>query len=733
MAIYAIPPFLTSLLLFILGLFILLKNTKSSVNLSFFLLCVTSALWEFSYSQAYNTLDQETALHWFKIGYPAVTFIAITYFHFSSSFFNLKTLKIPILCAYMVGGILIYLFRTTNLIMDGTYHYFWGYYPKAGAYHPLFLVFFMGLLNIAIGQFAYFYFFQRKRLSLLKIQQIKYVLLALSIYTIACVDFIANYGIAFYPFGFIPATIFILLIGYGVFRYRLMNISIALTRTSIFVLIYSLVLGIPFAMAFGWREKLYTLFGESWWVAPLLTSTVLATAGPFAYVYIQRRAEDRLLQNQRRYQMTLRNASAGMGRIKNLRKLLALMVHIVTRTVRIEHGAIYLYDKQKKEYLLMSARKSLILKKCYSFRPDAAFIQYMQKTGDAILYDEVEQRAKDYNDSFLIQVCEQMKILNAAIIIPSFIEEEKLVAFLVLGKKKSGEPYTGDDIAVFSILSNQSALAIENAQFYEEAKRTQEQLFQAEKMATIGTMADGLSHQINNRLHALGFIAGDALDTIQLKAKNGNPKELRAVMEELRHSLTRILENVKQGGEIVEGLLKYTRKGEAGFQPVDFQQLLKASLEMASYKVKLGNITIQQEIPNGLMPIKGNFTQLQEVFFNIIDNAYDAMMQRKEEFKEEGYKPTLRIVAECVDHQAVITVTDNGIGVKDEDKDKLFTPFFTTKLSSKKGTGLGLYVIRRIIEENHRGKVDISSNYGEGTSFTICLQLWQEVTRMGSS
>ena len=100
--------------------------------------------------------------------------------------------------------------------------------------------------------------------------------------------------------------------------------------------------------------------------------------------------------------------------------------------------------------------------------------------------------------------------------------------------------------------------------------------------------------------------------------------------------------------------------------------------------------------------MRGNFTQLQEVMFNIIDNAYDAMMQRKVELKEPDYHPTIRISASGGDNgHLTVIVADNGIGIQEQDKEKIFTPFFTTKLSSKKGTGLGLYYIDAFHQEEN--------------------------------
>lgn len=722
MSIVSLEALVTSILLGSLGFFVFIKNRKSETNIAFSLLCLSASVWQFAYSLAYRSVDLDIALKLFRIGYPGVVFIAVTYFHFANSFLKILQARKYIIISYCIGLIFVFFITSSNLIVSGVHSYSWGFYPKAGPFHPLFLVFFLGLINLSLGLLGYFYFFQRSTLTLIRQQQLKYILLALGIFTIACVDFIPNYGVSIFPFGFVPATIFIIIINYAIVRYRLIDISLAMTRTGIFVVVYSFVLSLPFALAFGWRDKLVGLLGDSWWMVPLVTSTVLATVGPFIYVYFQRRAEDRLFQEQRRYQATLRQASAGMGKIKDLKRLVTLIVHIMTRTVRVEYSMVFLNDVYAKKFRLGAYRSRLIRKR---FRSDidysTALVQTLKETQNPIVYDEIKQRTQDYGDLKLARLEAELKAIDAAIVVPSFIDE-KLVAILIMGNKVSGKTYSSDDLSVFSILANQSALAVENAQFYDEMKNTHAQLLKAEKMATIGTLADGLSHQINNRLHAMGFIAGDALDTLKLGHNLPMSLEVKEMILDLEHALNRIESNVQQGGEIVQGLLKYTRKDDAGVQDVSLDKLIEAALDMTQFKIKPGEISISHDYPSDLPKIHGNFTQLQEVFFNLIDNAYDAMMQRKTELKEPNYSPTIKIKAAggSNGHLDVI-VEDNGIGIQEQDKEKIFTPFFTTKLSSKKGTGLGLYVIQRLIEENHKGKVVYESKYKQGTSVHLTL------------
>lgn len=713
--------FTTALMLVVLMIVVLIKNRRSRVNLSFAMVCFSAALWLFSYSQAYSSRTLDQIVFWFKIGYPGVVFISITHVHFANAVLRINSTRLWIILNYFSGFLITLLIWKTNLIVNGVNEYAWGHYPKAGLWHPFFLVFFMGLVTSASCQMGYFYFFRKNNedIGQTRYQQLKYILLAFVIFTFASIDFIPNYGVNILPLGFIAVTIFLLIIFYSIVRYRLMDVSLAITKTSIFVVVYSLVLGAPFAIVFGLKDKLILLFGENWWLIPLMSSTFLATAGPYIYLYIQKRAEDRLLQEQRAYQSTLRQASMGMGRIKDLKKLLQLIVHIVIRAVKLEHCEIYLLHETSNQFVLKASKGKKNNNEFSVIPINSSFIQELKKVQEPIVYDEIKQRSQDYIDANLAEIEKLMAKMDAALVVPSFIEE-RLIAIIVLGKKRSGKHYSQDDLAVFSILANQSALAIENAQFYEDMKKTHEQLFRAEKMATIGTMADGLSHQINNRLHAMGFIAGDALDTLKINIKDSWPSDVKATIDEVRHALDRIQENIKRGGEVVEGLLKYTRKGEEGFQPVDFDKLVDSAIEMAQFKIKAGEVEIIKNY-KATAPIYGNFTQLQEVLFNMIDNSYDAIMQRKNELKEEHFKGAINIYTEPRGKRVEVILKDNGMGVKDEDLTKLFTPFFTTKLSSKKGTGLGLYVIRKIIEENHGGKVEFLSRYKVGSETHLLL------------
>lgn len=662
-----------------------------------------------------STRNQDISFLGWKMFTVGIALIALFYYHVIYIFCNLKSRNFLIFI-YTESFIFILLTVFTNFMFGDKVIFSFNqlYYFRANFLYN----FFMFIWSIAVGKSFYeLYKYIKSSKGLTNIQA-KYLFVAMMFGFGGGMNTApAAWGFNIYPYGQILVCVYGVVATYAIFRYRIMDIRLAISNTAIFIAVYALVLGIPFWVG-------YKLLGKGLWLLPIALMALFATLGPFIYFYIQKRAEDRLLQEQRAYQATLRQASAGMGRIKDLNKLLNMIVFVLTRTVRIEHAVIYILDEFKKGYKLGAFKhRSSQIHFNNSIIEDSPILAFLSANHSPIVYEEMKQRIQDYRDEKFSAIEDFMKQLDFELVVPIYIDN-RLNAFVGMGRKESGKIYTEDDLAVFSILANQAALAIENAQFYEEMKITQQQLFQAEKMATIGTMADGLSHQINNRFHALGFIAGDALDTIKMNKTLEMSDKIKEIMGDLEKAFARVQENVTQGGEVVQGLLKYTRKGEEGFAPVDVDSVISSAYEMAQFKIKTNQMALVRKYDNHTLPkVKGNATQLQEVFFNMIDNSYDAMMQRKNEHNEEGYDPTLNIYAHSQGEYLEMIFEDNGIGVKDEDVQKLFTPFFTTKLSSKRGTGLGLYVIRKIIEENHQGKVEFISKYMQGTQMKIRLPI----------
>jgi len=481
-----------------------------------------------------------------------------------------------------------------------------------------------------------------------------------------------------------------------------------LTKFALFLGLAVVVTGFPLLLAAAARDWLRRTFEALWWLAPIVLLTFLASAAPLLYLAIVRRIENRMLRDQRRYHRTLIAASSGMTRIKDIKQLCNLVVHVVNRAVRLTHTALFLYDPAEQRYMLRAVRHRRMMPAQLSVESSDPLIELLQEEKDLLMVEELQaemdSKRADERTRQAAWAYSWMRKLEARLIVPSF-SNEKLLAFLVLGAKRSNEHYTTDDIAIFSGLANQGALAIENAMFFEELRTNEVYMIQSEKLASLGQLASGMAHEIHN---PLAIISGEA--QLYLERFKGQDAKVDEV-------LTSIIEECQRAADITRRILRFAKPAPSDFAPVDLKSTIEESLTLAGYQVRLERVERCVEVPENLPKIRGNQNQLQEVLLNLILNACQAM-------GEKGGQ--LKLFANASNgSQVELKVSDNGPGIPTGKLMKIFDPFYTTKAT---GTGLGLFVSQRIVKL-HGGSIDVDSTEGRGTTFTIRLPVWHEAPR----
>jgi len=291
-------PFFCGIIVVILGIFVLKKNIKSKINLSYSFLCFVASIWMIFYGLSYF-LNKETILleYLFKIGYSGVIFIPIVWVQFIIYFLRLDKKEKFIPLIYFIGFIFLLLLWKTQYFMNGLYKYFWGYYPRASIVsHPFFLLFYSLLWTFGMFLLLEQY---RKEDSPIRRNHIKYTIFSLFVVAFGLGDFIPNYGIEFYPLAPIWAFISISFFTYGIFRYGLLEIKVAISRLVIFIIVYGFVLGFPF-----W----FGIVSGNWLLSTVFMA-ILATLGPFLYSRVRYRVEERILKEEHHMHQVLMQAS----------------------------------------------------------------------------------------------------------------------------------------------------------------------------------------------------------------------------------------------------------------------------------------------------------------------------------------------------------------------------------------------------------------------------------------
>jgi two-component system NtrC family sensor kinase len=224
------------------------------------------------------------------------------------------------------------------------------------------------------------------------------------------------------------------------------------------------------------------------------------------------------------------------------------------------------------------------------------------------------------------------------------------------------------------------------------------QVFQIEKMASLGKLAAGVAHEINNPL------AGILLFSHILKKKVGGEGEVSSDTD-------RIISDATRCKEIVQALLDFAHQTEQRKSMVDINRTVESGLTLLGKQAMFQNIEVVRELDPSLPPILANPTQLSQVLINLVTNAIDAMPR--------GGVLAVRTGPAGEGDYVRFEVSDTGCGISPDNLQKIFDPFFTTKAVGK-GTGLGLSVVYGIVED-HEGRIGVSSSPGTGTTFTIDL------------
>lgn len=236
-----------------------------------------------------------------------------------------------------------------------------------------------------------------------------------------------------------------------------------------------------------------------------------------------------------------------------------------------------------------------------------------------------------------------------------------------------------------------------------ELDESRNSVIQAEKLASIGTLTAGISHEINNPLTGIK----NCINRIEKNPENMN-QNLR-YYELIRDAANRI-------EEVVRPLLDYSRKNEIRLSVFTPEQLIENSLELIDYKVKKHNIDVDK-FCEPEVKLKSNRNLIEQVIINVLLNGIDSIIERRQDQPDHAGRLTIEVYRQ--DHRVIIRLGDNGTGIPVAYQQKIFDPFFTSK-DTGKGTGLGLYVSYKIVHELG-GELSFETEPGKGTTFIIKL------------
>lgn len=689
MSLYFISHILASVYFVCLSLFVFLKNKKSPVNFSFLLFGMSLFIWLFFSSFANNTSSETVAAFWYKFSYTGIILIPYTFANFIFSLIGKKS-KILAIFSWSTLVIFISSLWLSNLLVDGLLKYPWGYYPKASfILHPFFLVCFHFLFILSLIFVFLEIWGKHSKISDTQKTRLKYVFFGSIFGTFGSFDFFANYGFNVYPFGFIFMIIFPTIYSYAIVRHQLMDIEVVIKRSLVFAGMFAFIFSIVVAVTMVITQF---LGGANNLLALAVSALIIVfTLRPIETRLVN--ATDKFLfQKKHEYKEIIKAFIDNVVTELNLDAVINSTLKLLDEALHPYASSVFILNKTEDKYQLYN---SLGLENTnIAFTSESKLVNFLKKTHTPAVIRQING-ISGVNP----EIASEIASLKAVIVLPLMLHND-LVGFIALGRKKSDDDYSKDDLDVLLDLARTESIAVANAQLLTEAA-------QAERRAAIGTMAAGINHEIGNPLN----IMSARIQLFKLSRQKGMFKDKSAdeVLDEAEAALDECLEQSGRISEITKKLANFAKPSKE-FKPmlVGILEEIDETLGIVGHDLELEKIKINKNIPQSLPRILADKREIQQIFFNLIRNAGQAI--------EDSGTITIKSLL-TVNGKVRVEIHDTGKGIPEDKKHRIFEPFFTTK-GAGKGTGLGLSIVRQLVWRN-KGEISFLSEAGKGTTFIL--------------
>lgn len=617
------------------------------------------------------------ALIFSRISHTSGALIPGFFFHFVLAWlgFSQKFKKLIKAC-YLFCATIAVLSLTPFVVITLTQKLTFEYYPVGRIGYVIYVTNFIGWVVLA----HYYLFREYRNFTPYRRNQIK-------IFTIGTVAgyiggascFPLIFGIKIPPYLSVLMLFYVFTSTYAIVKYHLIDIRIAAARAGIFIVIYFLVLGIPYWLGFK-------LAGKGVWLIPVTLMAILASLGPFIYSYLRKRTENVLLSEQRRYQQALKGFASTLIFIRDAEKLLEKVLEELMNSVKLNFSAIYL--KENNSFDLKSKKVNDSPNLPSKIKTNSSFITSL-KSSQPVLGD------------YLPGLGDNLKVGLAC---PLFLNR-KLYGLLILGTKQKGKIFTDTDVDAFSVVSAQVSLALSEIYYFKEYQKATEQRHRLElektRLESAFQIAEAYRHELGNIINVI------SMSLMNLSSVGG----VEPTKEDIEMTRAAISNNVKRANYIFNAVSKYNENSDSQFQPQKLDKLINGTLEEYKEQIDKQNIKIDLNLEKDIK-IKAN-NNLPYALGYLIKGAITAIDYTKPEEK------LIKIQLTNKNKEAVLEVSDTG---GDVNQDKVYQG---VGIERGKEGGILYFLARRIIFD-HQGDFQVSSLDGKkGTIFTVKLPLYK--------
>ncbi len=716
----------------LLGIFIFLKNKKSEVNRGFVYFCAAVAIWSFFYIGWPLAKNAEDTLFWFRLLHIGACFTPITYFHFVANWLGLWRQKRILIWLGYALAVFFSLFVFSDYFIAGMVPKFnMRFWAEPGLIYHFYLLYFFVYVLFS----SFLLYSKHKTSSGIKKNQTKIILIGIALSFIGgSTNYFLWYNINIPPFGNILASSFVIFTAFAIIKYRFMDIRIVARKSFIY-------LGSAFFSLFSFSMIIWlfeSFLNEGSLLVNYLYSLLVAVVFTFCFYFVEgllkKVANEYLFASLYNYQETIRRVAQKLTNHNNLLEITELIAETIKKTIKPSRIGVLLV-RNGRNAGSYEAVKLVGLKKreCLNLIKRDFLIKYLEKNKFPLVVDELPFLAAETKSSAERREMENVHKLavamEAALCLP-LVNEKKLIGIIILGSKISGDSYSSEDLELLSTLANQAGIAINNAKLYKQVQDFNQILRSKVNKQTkkLRVEAKKLEEQ-NDRLNKLLAVKNEFLRVVnhQINTPLSIIKNSIFMVKRKSFTVDKGLAFIEEGVRRMEGVFNdfwraFSFEGEGvkmNFRKVDMNEVAGKIVEtvLGVEEVKVKNIRIIFEKETRLPKAKTDPVQISQVLSNLLDNAITYTPAGSVAIRIEKIKGFLKV-----------SVSDTGQGIDKKDVSNLFEKFYRTeraKRSRPGGSGLGLYIAKKIVEAGG-GQIKIErSEVGKGTTFSFTVPIWK--------
>ena len=702
-------PLTGALLNFSLALFVLLQNPRAAIARVYFLLGCCLAIWNFGTFQMFRVSDYEHALFWARFLQFGVIFIPLTLFHISALIAQVRVpRKIVIILYTLHVGLCVSNF--TDLFLAGVRNVGYAWYSVAGpGFWVLFGVF--SLMWVSVGILVWY----RRKLPKVAQRSVNPLIIAqTAIALFGCNDALPILGIDYYPFthyqiypfGSMAVILYGMIVGYGVLQYQLLDVRVALGRGTakavrvLFIFLTGLCTLLVLWL-FG-RDKFSAFSFFAGLVALMAGAVCAAVLFPRLFGESSETVERRVLGDTFEYQDQVRNFIEGMTWYTDTYPLLNDLHELLVKAFKLRSYQIIIRDETTRVFTLFRAHPEQAQRQLPELKLESPVFRFFD-WGKAAYLALNSAYLRPAGSSLERQAVEQLAEFGGQFCFPLASQSEPFGLFIV-GEKINGEPYTATNINLLVAVMKNLSLMVNQI-------RLKNHILQQQELDLLGRMSRGMAHDLNNLLTPVWTL-------FQLSSEASEAGNSPEFDEEL---LPSALRNIKIMRAYIREALFFSENLRPDIQLGRLDMIVKQAAELGRASRKK-YVDIVVETPDNVL-VELDEVLIQRLIANLISNAIDASPENStirvelvRLAKTEASRDWLRV-----------RIIDQGEGIRKEDLNRIFTPYFTTKNHGDEnlGFGLGLAICRKIVNL-HGGNVSISSQLKQGTTVELDLPSRQQ-------